>query len=143
MDDNITYRNIRLCRSSSLCDITANNSALFDTTMMSLPNTSINTSQTVIELQEKNQQLTKNLQSAHQEIDNLITENFQLKTDVQKYIKIIDAYKVINTDARNSTPCSARKRNNQKSLCATPVINKKQSIASAQKIEFYREADYY
>ncbi|KAH9632970.1 hypothetical protein HF086_003012 [Spodoptera exigua] len=85
-DSNITYRNHRLFKTSSLCDLTADNSALFDTTVASLPNTSLNTSQTVVDLQERVKKLSEELDSAHVEIENLNSENFRLKTDIQKYL---------------------------------------------------------
>ncbi|KAH9644277.1 hypothetical protein HF086_003776 [Spodoptera exigua] len=111
-DSNITYRNYRLFKTSSLCDLTADNSALFDTTMASLPNTSLNTSQTVVDLQERVKKLSEELDSAHVEIENLNSENFRLKTDIQKYLKTIDTYKELasNIDRKNNTPLSGRKR---------------------------------
>ncbi|KAF9406290.1 hypothetical protein HW555_013294, partial [Spodoptera exigua] len=103
---------IRLFKTSSLCDLTADNSALFDTTMASLPNTSLNTSQTVVDLQERVKKLSEELDSAHVEIENLNSENFRLKTDIQKYLKTIDTYKELasNIDRKNNTPLSGRKR---------------------------------
>lgn len=84
--NNITYRKIH--RTSSLNDITKDSSVLFDTTMISLPNTSLNSSQTVIDLNDKIKLLSDDLLIAHQEIENLISENFQLKSDLQKYLKV-------------------------------------------------------
>lgn len=131
MDDNVTQR--KPYQSSSLTDLTANSSALFDTTMMSLPNTSLNNSQTILDLQDKIKVLYNDLQSAHHEIENLNSENFRLKTDIQKYIMVIDTYKkisMIDIDKRNSTPKSGHKRKSITNINhETPATNKQQQIA--------------
>ncbi|CAH1647313.1 unnamed protein product [Spodoptera littoralis] len=109
MDDNITIRKYR--RTSSLNDISADNCTLFDTTMLSLRDSSINASQTVLELHEKLEEMSNNIESAHAEIDNLNAENTQLKSDLQKCRNIIDTYKKINsTEIINMTPLTGRKR---------------------------------
>lgn len=136
MDDNITYRNQKLFKSSSVNDISQDKSLLFDTTMLSLPNTSINSSQTVIDLQEKVELLSNDLLSAHKEIENLNSENFKLKTDLQKYINIINAYKDIHSpNKRNLTPRTENKHKSTTNKNRTPATNKKQLHISQEIIE--------
>lgn len=124
--DNITYR--RPHKTSSLNDIANINdeSYLFDTTMMSLPdNTQNNKSQISSELQEKIELLTRELKSAHNEIENLHMENFRLKTDLQKSLKQIETFKTINTsiDRKSLTPCSkySKKKSSSRATGVTPT----------------------
>lgn len=77
---------------------------------MSLPNTSLNTSQTIVDLQEKVKELSYDLQSAHQEIENLNNENFRLKSDLQNHIKTIETLKKISLTTTKTTPRSGSKR---------------------------------
>lgn len=115
---NITYRKIH--RTSSLNDISRDSSTLFDATMMSLPNTSLNISQTVLDLHEKVKQLSDDLLIAHEEIENLNSENFRLKSDLQKHQKIIETYKIINsTDSMIVTPRSVRRHKQKRNTAAT------------------------
>lgn len=108
--ENITIRKPR--RANSLDDLFTSNSTLLDTTMKSLPSTSMNDSDTITNLNETIRRLTKELQSAHQEIENLNSENFRLKMDIGEGQKIIDTYKKnISADRKNMTPTSSRKRN--------------------------------
>ncbi|CAK1584451.1 unnamed protein product [Parnassius mnemosyne] len=108
--ENITYR--KPYRTSSLSDMTnIEESRIFDTTIMSLPDTLHNNSQTLQDLNEKIKSLTNDLLSANQEIENLNSENFRLKADLDKSLKIIDSYKRINTfDRKSMTPTPRRKR---------------------------------
>ncbi|KAH9643299.1 hypothetical protein HF086_012969 [Spodoptera exigua] len=93
--NNITHR--KPCRSSSLTDLTimTNEKAIFDCTMMSIPDSFHDNSAALSDLSEQNKILTMQLLSAHQEIENLNTENFRLKTDLQEMIKKINMYKTI------------------------------------------------
>ncbi|KAJ0176772.1 hypothetical protein K1T71_007951 [Dendrolimus kikuchii] len=111
-EENITLRKKK--RSISLNDL-SNDSSLFETTMMSLPNTSLNQSQIIIDLNERiriliddKNELNTNLLSAHQEIDNLNMENLKLRDDIEKYIKKIDMYNKMNNTTL--TPISGRKK---------------------------------
>lgn len=123
--NNITYRKLR--KTSSLNDISRDSSALFDATIMSLPNTTLNTSQTVLDLNEKVKQLSDDLLVAHQEIENLNLENFRLKTELQKHFKVIEAYKIINTTENNVTPKSRQKRKAKQNIAKTPTQKSNQS----------------
>lgn len=60
--------------------------------MLSIPNSSLlNDSQCISELNEKINTLGKNLSNAHQEIENLNTENIRLKLDLGKALSRIEA----------------------------------------------------
>lgn len=108
-DENVTIRKQQL--SNSLENICTMNSNLFDATITSLPNTSLNESQTVIDLNETIRKLTLELQSAHQEIENLNSVNSQLKTDVEKYQKVIETYKKVQfSKIKPHTPLSKNKK---------------------------------
>lgn len=122
--ENVTHR--KRYRTSSLNDITNVNeeSCIFDSTMMSLPDCTNNNSQTLYEMNEKIKLLTKDLQIAHQEIENLNTENFRLKADLHKSLNIIESYKKINEtiDRKSMTPLSGRKRKFiQNKIIRTPI----------------------
>ncbi|XP_059047185.1 uncharacterized protein LOC131842626 [Achroia grisella] len=100
---NITFRKIR--RSSSFHSLS--NSSLYDTTNMSLPNTSMDES---INIQNKDnyiEKLTTDLHSAYSEIDDLNVENTKLKLELEKCLKIIDIYK---NDKCESTPIIKKKK---------------------------------
>ncbi|CAK1596575.1 unnamed protein product [Parnassius mnemosyne] len=60
-------------------DMTSLSSMLFDNTMDSLPNLSTIENPKVVELKINTDNLALKLQSGHNEIENLITENFKLK----------------------------------------------------------------
>lgn len=115
-EQNITYRTCKPQKASSLNDISVSNSSIFDTTMMSLPNTSLNESHIIQELNEKVNSLTIQLASAHQEIENLNTENFRLKTDLNKSLKVAETLKKISLESPCVTPISGsnKKRNKNK-----------------------------
>jgi CII-binding regulator of phage lambda lysogenization HflD len=76
--DNITYR--RPGRTNSLNDLTnmseSNERILFDTTMMSMPDSLHDNSNAISDLNEQVKLLTTQLQSAHQEIEHLISKYF-------------------------------------------------------------------
>ncbi|CAG5000032.1 unnamed protein product [Parnassius apollo] len=85
-------------------------SRLFDTTIMRLPDTLHNNSQTLQDLNEKIKSLTNDRLSANQEIENVNSEYFRLKVDLDKSLKIIDSYKRINAfDRKSMTPTPRRK----------------------------------
>ena len=94
--DNITYRRPRTSSLSDLSNIMDNNEkTIFDTTMLSLPDSCHENSGSISELTEQNKTLATKLLSAHQEIENLNNENFRLKSDLQNMIKTINTYKGI------------------------------------------------
>lgn len=102
LNDNITYR--KPCRSSSLINLSnitnGSEKAIFDTTMMSIPDSLHDNSDIMGELNEQIKNLTNQLASAHNEIENLNIENFRLKSDLQKMIKTAKTYNEIC-----SSPC--------------------------------------
>ncbi|CAG5013494.1 unnamed protein product, partial [Parnassius apollo] len=131
--DNITYR-IQY-RRNSLTDVDSDNSALFDRTISSLPNTTLNPSQTILELNEKITKLSDDLQIAHHEIENLNSENFRLKSDLQKYLKIVETYKSLNlTENKKLTPRSGRKCKQTRNIDVTPVTKSIQVMAPSARI---------
>lgn len=82
------------CKTSSLNNISNihEEASIFDSTMMSLPDSYHNNSQTFHDLNERIKILTNDLLSANQEIENLNSENFRLKADLQNSLKIIKQY---------------------------------------------------
>ncbi|KAF9424566.1 hypothetical protein HW555_000377 [Spodoptera exigua] len=86
-DNNITQR--KPLKVNSLTDLSSitNEKSIFDTTMMSIPDSLNDDSDTINNLIEQNKKLTVELLSAHQEIENLNNENFRLKSDLQEMIR--------------------------------------------------------
>lgn len=113
--ENITFR---LQRARSLDNNISNStineqesSHLFDATMQSLPNTSLNESHTI--LSETIKKLQCELESAHKEIENLNIENIRLKTDLGESYRVIELYKKVQLfDKKTPTksPKSQRKK---------------------------------
>ncbi|CAD0198574.1 unnamed protein product [Chrysodeixis includens] len=102
-DENITLR--KKPTNTSLSE-----SSLFETTAMSMPDISVQSDENVSKLHTEIENLRSQLLSAHQEIDNLLTENKQLKHDLDKSTKVIELYKKVNMgEAKCSTPSSKRK----------------------------------
>lgn len=97
---NIYYRKLQRSSSEQNLSVLSQSTSMFDATMMSLPD-ALNESQNIIELNSKIEKLTLELQSAHQEIDDLNNENLQLKQDIEKYQKTIEAYKKVNISERS------------------------------------------
>lgn len=148
-NENVTVR--KQFKQNSLNDISSNESSLFETTAVSLPNTSFNDSLTMAEIQEKNYKLRMDLSSANLEIENLNSENRHLQSELEKCQKIIEMYKRVgfySNDNLNSgkqvsntkylTPLRKRKHkrvrtsslstpNQRKTLTDTPFIDQKQS----------------
>lgn len=94
-DNNITQR--KPLKVNSLTDLSSitNEKSIFDTTMMSIPDSLNDDSDTINNLIEQNKKLTTELLSAHQEIENLNNENFRLKSDLQEMIRKSNTYKKI------------------------------------------------
>lgn len=114
--DNITQRkrNPNLYQSSSLNDLS--NSHIFDSTMASLPSTSMDGNHPCCEvLQGQINQLTGELQSANNEIDILNEENLNLKKELTKCQKTINLYKKLDF-IENSPKASNRKNKRNKIL---------------------------
>lgn len=137
--ENVTERKHR-CKipqkSSSLTDLSKE--SIFDATMMSLPNSSLEESLSLSELSEKIKLLTEQLENtnqqlniAHQEIDNLHSENYRLKMDLNKSLIIIENYKKVGImDQIKGTPLSEKKKKNNKSTLSTP--SKSEIISQAE-----------
>lgn len=95
--------------SSTTNDIS--NTSIFESTTRSLPNTSLDEENgDVIALSKRVEELTNELLGAHQEIDDLMLENQNLKTDLEKSNKLISTYKKIATEC--ATPIEGKKRRN-------------------------------
>lgn len=118
---NITVRKPPRCK--SLMDLTQiqndtslSSTTLFDNTMESLPNISTTDDVIVLELRQKNENLTLKLESAHKEIENLLTENFKLKEDLENSRKVIRTLRQLNLtpsgEVRSSLSTPRRKINN-------------------------------
>ncbi|KAJ0170150.1 hypothetical protein K1T71_014078 [Dendrolimus kikuchii] len=85
------------------------NSSMFDATILSLPNDYLNNSDNSTNDQIKI--LNNDLQIAHQEIENLNMEILELKSELQKSLKIIDTLKKINIiEQKGTTPLSGNKK---------------------------------
>ena len=116
--EHITFR--RPLKSNSLDNTLNDDSTLLDTTMMSLPSTSLNESDTTVDLKDTINRLTLELESAHQEIENLNSENFRLKMDIGQYQKVIETYKKVNVLERKSmTPKTSRKLSLIRTSCSS------------------------
>lgn len=112
---NITQRKrvpSNLQQSKSMTDLS--NSHIFDSTMTSLPSTSLDVSQSCCEvLKAEINQLTGELQSANNEIDSLHEENRNLKCELLRCQKIINVYKKLDF-IENSPKTSSRKSKRNK-----------------------------
>lgn len=125
--DGVTFRKPRKVK--SLTNLTIqdpygdDSSDLFETTILSMPSTTINDSHGN-DLIGKVAKLTEELESAHREIENLNFENSRLKSELEDCRKIIKNYKKVTLDERNiTTPLSAqrKKRLQTSSLTSTPL----------------------
>lgn len=111
--ENVTLRKPR--RSSSLQNLSNSSSLLFDNTIASLPNTSIDENMFTRELHEKIFKLSEGLNIANLEVENLNYENTKLKKELERCNKIIEMYKTIGTqDGKTHTPSSRRRGNKNK-----------------------------
>ncbi|KAL4705384.1 hypothetical protein ACJJTC_000156 [Scirpophaga incertulas] len=131
--ENITFRKKR--RSVSMCNV-SHDSSLFDATMVSLPNTSFNETQNITELNEIVKRLTVELQSAHQEIENLSSETKQLKSELEKSQKIIDTYKKVQSEPairKSTTPFVTRRKKQIKKDVIFTHVSTPEKICTPQK----------
>lgn len=88
--ENITFRRPR--KSSSMCDMSnLSNNINMSTSIISLPNRSFEESYSLQSEQIK--KLTIELESANQEIENLNSENKDLRTQLEKIKRIVNMYK--------------------------------------------------
>ncbi|KAL4708875.1 hypothetical protein ACJJTC_003957 [Scirpophaga incertulas] len=126
--ENVNMRNRCRRKSSSLIDLSKE--SIFDSTMMSLPNSSLNESLNATDQYEKIQALTIRLEqcslqlkSAHQEIENLLSENYRLKQDLNKSLTTIEHYKKLDMSNQPSgTPLLIKnKRKNKRNSVSTPL----------------------
>lgn len=131
--ENVTFRKPR--KSSSLNNISSS-SSLFETTALSLPNTSIEENR---EIHEKIHKLTEDLSSANQEIENLSYENIKLKNEIERCKKIIEMYKKNAPQEINcSSPIIGRLKKKHKSFSATtsPISKHINSNLNIDKLIF-------
>lgn len=120
-EKNITLRKRKTHSTLSLNDVSNTDTNLFDATMTSLPSTSLNDSETIYDLREKIDSLSRELDIAHREIENLNLENYRLKCDLNKSLQTSQAYKNLAlSDSRCMTPLSSR-ANKRKGRCSTPT----------------------
>lgn len=120
-----------LRRSISIGNISSNdlsneaNTSLFDMTMKSLPNTSLDESNGLSELAAQIQKLKEELQIAHYEIEKLNMENCKLKMDLDKSQKAIDTYKrlgIHNTPLTGKNKAKTHKNSSHKSNCDRTIL---------------------
>lgn len=129
--DNITLRkqNTRSLTNLSLL-INDDEKTILDTTMMSVPDSlqDYNNGDDVNDLNEQINALKIELMSAHQEIDYLNSENFRLKSDLERALKTDQACKktCLTPSRKSNTPSSLSK---QKSMLYNirPIISNNDS----------------
>lgn len=122
-NENVTIR--RQKRSSSVDNL--HSPTMLNSTMMSLPNTSLDESQTFIDLNKQIQKLQNDLDTANQEIDNLNEENQQLRLSINKCNNVIQMYKKVY-----NTPTSCQKKKKQPTT--TKNTTKQQTIKPSKQI---------
>lgn len=127
--DNVTTRRPARCNSENDItglefDNTSNSTMLFEQTLESLPNMSSVENANIIELKQKNDELIVKLESAHTEIENLLSENFQLKSELKNCQMLVKTLKQLTaTDnceprSNNSTP---RRKTSTKAVKFKPL----------------------
>ncbi|CAG4997092.1 unnamed protein product [Parnassius apollo] len=135
--ENVTIRRPAKCNSENdltklEIDMTSSSTMLFENTMDSLPNLSTIENPIVVELKINNNNLALKLQSAHKEIENLITENFKLKRELENCQMVIKTLKQLNStqnnEARSTNSTPRRKGTKQNKLkplqdILSPLLN--------------------
>lgn len=128
-DNNITHR--KKYKSGSLTDLSLmtndDDKTILDTTMMSIPdNLHDNNDDIFNDLSEQIKTLQMQLVSAHQEIEDLNSENFRLKSDLQKSLKTAETYKKIclTPERKGNTPS---RQNKSKQHKISPIISSNDS----------------
>lgn len=124
-NDNITRRKIR--KGTSLEDVSKENSLLFETTILSLPNTSIEENTRITEIMGKLNKLEIDLLSANQEIENLNLENNRLEQELEKSAKIIEIYKKLHNTNTKNTPKNEKRKSFAVQLTSSSTPLKKTS----------------
>lgn len=139
--DNVTFRVRQRQRASSLGNLSE--SCLFDATSNSLPcvNLDQNESNCVRILDLENQLLI-----ANNEIANLLSENTNIKKELEKALKIVDVYRRIDFNDVHNTPSIGRKRKCQRILMGLDesvkyVKGQPTPIIEHQKFEYERQQD--
>lgn len=89
--------------------------------MLSVPNMSLNESDTIKNLNETIEKLSAELRSAHLEIENLNSENFRLKMDLGTCHTTIDALKKITLSDRKCTTPRRFRNTTQNKCISTPT----------------------
>lgn len=130
--DNVTTFRPRM-RANSLGNLTE--SSHFESTRISEPYASLQISELDITANRKIMELEQRVKSANEEIDNLILQNRQIQTELDKCKKVVDMYKNIEFTDISATPLSGNKRKRKRlsigrEECHTPVKG-----AASQKVE--------
>ncbi|CAG9794536.1 unnamed protein product [Diatraea saccharalis] len=114
--DNVTFRLQRQQRANYLGDLSS--SSLLDSSRISLPNSMLDQSDTVVAFHQKIKDLENKLTSANNEVDNLLIENENLRKTCEKNMKLIELYKKIDFSDGHSTPSQGRKRKKPRIFCS-------------------------
>lgn len=146
--ENITFRKTRTQSTSEILsnDESSTNNSKIDVTTSSMPNLSCDENNIQIqELKEQIVQLTLQLNSAHEEVNNLSIENLELKTTIQKLTftheglgKATDKLSVDIVTPRNSqkitTPRSNSTKKTQKwnKVHSTPISQRSLTAPATQ-----------
>lgn len=109
--DNITFRVTQRRRANSLEMSNLSDSSLESISKRSLSHQlKVNRSDSETASLEKIEDLEKKLESANNEIDNLLIENTRLIKEVEIKDKVINMYKMIESNEGHATPIFGRKR---------------------------------
>ncbi|KAH9637865.1 hypothetical protein HF086_016873 [Spodoptera exigua] len=126
--DNITLRKHNTGSLTNLSVLTNDEKTILDTTMLSIPDSLLdnyNDDDFVNDLKQQINTLKMQLMSAHQEIDDLNSENFRLKTDLQNALKTVETCKKIclTPGRKISTPSSSSTHKSKHCKMQTIVLN--------------------
>lgn len=129
--ENITFRRQRTkSYSSNNSDDDTFNQTGYNCSATSLPNLSLSPEENEIQLKEKNAALILELESAHKEIDNLMTENNNLRKTNEALIKKNNLYKKIT-----SSPIKQKQTTPKKSSNVTINYKQTQTTPMTRNIE--------
>lgn len=126
--DNVTLRKHNTGSLTNLSFLTNDEKTILDTTMLSIPDSLLdnyNDDDLVNELKEQINALKMQLMSAHQEIDDLHSENFRLKSDLQNALKTVETCKKIclTPGRKISTPSSSTQKSKHCKLQSIALNN--------------------
>ncbi|KAF9409065.1 hypothetical protein HW555_011449 [Spodoptera exigua] len=126
--NNITLRKHNTGSLTNLSVLTNDEKTILDTTMLSIPDSLLdnyNDDDFVNDLKQQINTLKMQLMSAHQEIDDLNSENFRLKTDLQNALKTVETCKKIclTPGRKISTPSSSSTHKSKHCKMQTIVLN--------------------